>query len=309
MRTFKPEMTLDMAVSHLKHIEGESVMNVTPIEMGELSKVFSYRKDDADYVIHFKDHKDSLHKVFKIYDMYGEQSLPIPRIHKVGRVENIHFSISDRVSGTPISALEPTQIRALIPDIVHQFMRIRQVHVADSHEGYGWITPEGKAVHRSWLDYITSVFDEEQEGFYHGWHNLYENSFLEKEFFEEIYQTMIEQIHYSPPERYLVHGDFHLGNMLGENESVTGIVDWEMAMFGDFMLDVSVLHMWYPMLEFPSRLQQALEQQGVSIPYFEERLLGYQLFKALDGLRFYAKKDDPYSYQFMKDKIISLLNR
>lgn len=309
MKTFKPEMTLDMAVSHLKFIEGESVMNVTPIEMGELSKVFSYRKGDADYVIHFKDNGDSLHKVLKIYDMYGAQSLPIPRIHKIGKVENIHFSISDRVSGTPISALEPAQIRALIPDIVHQFMRIRQIHIGESYEGFGWITPEGKAAHRSWQDYLTSVFDEEQEGFYHGWHNLYERSFLEKEFFEEIYQTMIELVRYSPPERYLVHGDFHLGNMLGENENVTGIVDWEMAMFGDFMLDVAVLHMWYPMLEFPKRLQQAMDQQGVSIPYFEERLLGHQLFKALDGLRFYAKKDDPHSYQFMKNQIISLLNR
>ncbi|ACX66574.1 phosphotransferase family protein [Paenibacillus sp. Y412MC10] len=307
MKTFKPEMTLDKAVSHLQQIEGETVLDVTPIEMGELSKVFSYRKGDADYVIHFKDNGDSLHKVNKIYSMYGDQSLPIPRIHKIGSVGNIHYSISDKVPGTPISALEPAQIRGLVPDIVQQFMRILHTPIGESHEGFGWITPEGKAAHRSWLDHLTSVFDAEQEGFYHGWQSLYEHSFLEKGFFEEIYQTMIELVRYSPSERYLVHGDFHLGNMLGENENVTGIVDWEMAMFGDFMMDVSVIHMWYPMLGFPKRLQEAMEQQGEKIPYFEERLLCYQLFRALDGLRFYAKKDDQGSYQFMKNHITSLL--
>ena len=228
---------------------------MSPHRDGELSKVFSYRKGDADYVIHFKDNEHSLHKVFKIYDMYGEQSLPIPRIHKVGRVENIHFSISDRVSGTPISALEPTQIRALIPDIVHQFMRIRQVHVADSHEGYGWITRKARlSIVHGWTTSRLFSMRSKKASTMGG--TICMRTAFWKRVFEEIYQTMIERVRYSPPERYLVHGDFHLGNMLGENENVTGIVDWEMAMFGDFMLDVSVLHMWYPMLEFPSRSQK-----------------------------------------------------
>ena len=70
---------------------------------------------------------------------------------------------------------------------------------------------------------------------------------------------MIERVRYSPPGDIL-YMEISIWVICWENENVTGIVDWEMAMFGDFMLDVSVLHMWYPMLEFPSRLQQALEQ-------------------------------------------------
>lgn len=308
MKTFKPEMTLELAVSHLNQIEGETVRKVTPIDMGELSKVFSYRKGDADYVIHFKSNRESLDKQRHIYDMYGAHSLPIPRIHKIGEFANIHYSISDKVSGTPISALAPEQIRELIPSIVHHFLLINQVSVGDANEGFGWIDPEGKAAHRSWPECLASFFDKEQEGFYDGWHSLYEDSFLEQDFFEETYQTMIGLAPYSPKERYLVHGDFHLGNMLGEDRFVTGIVDWEMAMYGDFMLDVSVLHMWYPMLEFPQRLQQAMKEQGVSVPHFEERLLCHQLFKALDALRFYAKKDDANSYQFIKNRITALLD-
>ena len=34
--------------------------------------------------------------------------------------------------------------------------------------------------------------------------------------------------------------------MVLDGKKVTGIVDWEMAMFGDFMLDVAVLHLWAP---------------------------------------------------------------
>ncbi|AWP26752.1 aminoglycoside phosphotransferase [Paenibacillus vortex V453] len=308
MKTFKPEMTLDLAIEHLNHIEGETVRKVTPIEMGELSKVFSYRKGDADYVIHFKSNRESLDKQLYIYNKYGAPSLPIPRIHKIGEFGDIHYSISDKVSGTPISALEPEQIRNLIPSLVHHFILINQVSVGDSGEGFGWITPEGKASHRSWLDCLESFFDQEQEGFHHGWKSLYESSFLEQDFFEEVYDTMLGLAQYSPQERYLVHGDFHLGNMLGEDPFVTGIVDWEMAMYGDFMLDVAVLHIWHPMLEFPQRLLQAMTERGVEIPYFEERLLCHQLFKTLDALRFYAKKDDANSYQFIKNRIMSLID-
>ena len=46
---------------------------------------------------------------------------------------------------------------------------------------------------------------------------------------------MIDLASVSPQETYLVHGDFHLGNMLTDGSNITAVVDWEMALYGDFM--------------------------------------------------------------------------
>ncbi len=120
---------------------------------------------------------------------------------------------------------------------------------------------------------------------------------------------MIDLAERSPQETYLVHGDFHLGNMLADGSNITAIVDWEMALYGDFMFDLATMHMWTPQLQLPQMVRDALKRKiGIDIPHFEERLLCGLLFKGLDGLRFFAKKGDKPAYESVKGKILALLN-
>ncbi|UUZ92595.1 aminoglycoside phosphotransferase family protein [Paenibacillus sp. P25] len=235
MNSFKPEMHLETALEILQKIESESVSHVTPIEMGELSKVFSYRKDGQELVIHFKKSKETLEKTKWISDRYSLQ-LPIPKVVKVGTIGDIHYSITEKVKGAPVSTLNADGIRQLIPDLIKRFSMLAQIPCDDSGS-FGWISPLGEASFDSWSECLASFFEEEQEGFYHGWPLLFEQSFLERDVFEKFYSIMIDLAQYAPKERYLVHGDFHFGNMLSDGHQITGIVDWEMAMYGDFMFD------------------------------------------------------------------------
>lgn len=45
----------------------------------------------------------------------------------------------------------------------------------------------------------------------------------------------------NPPERVLVHGDFRLGNFMFDESGVRGIIDWELAHWGDPMEDIGWL--------------------------------------------------------------------
>lgn len=232
----------------------------------------------------------------------------IPRIVKVGICEGVPYTVTELAVGSPvITQPKEEDVRAL-PDLINRFAAMSQIPVNPS-SGSGWITPSGEGSSASWIDWLASVFKEEQEGFYEGWISLFESSFLEKDLFDQTYAEMIRLAQYAPKERYLVHGDFHLGNMLSDNGRITAIVDWEMAMYGDFMFDVAVLHLWVPQIGFPNLLRKFLEQEGKEIAHFEKRLLCYQLFKGLDGLRFYAKKGDKPSYDFMKSQLIPLLKQ
>ncbi len=76
---------------------------------------------------------------------------------------------------------------------------------------------------------------------------------LEKDVFEQGYGKMMELAAYAPKHPYLVHGDFHTGNFIAAGDRITAIVDWEMAMQGDFMFDLAGLHFWSPHLQFPEK--------------------------------------------------------
>ena len=308
MRSFKPEMNTEAALGYLRQIEGEGVSDVAPIDMGELSKVYSYTKNGREYVIHFKNDPETLKKVKFISDQYASCGVPMPRILAVGTCGNAHYSIAEKAAGTPVISQAGPDIRGVLPDLVRQFTRLNQIGV-EPFSGFGWVRPSGEGSSKTWTEFLVSLFDEEQEGFYQGWTSLFESSFLEKDVFERIYAAMMERIGHAPEERYLVHGDFHFGNMLARDQAITGIVDWEMAMYGDFMFDLAVLHLWAPKAQFPQRVREVWAEEGRSIPYFEERLLGYQLFKGLDGLRFYAKKGDKPAYDFTKNHLFALLEQ
>lgn len=51
MKSFKPEMTIERAKQYLQTIESEMIADITPIKMGELSKVFRYRLGAQSFVI------------------------------------------------------------------------------------------------------------------------------------------------------------------------------------------------------------------------------------------------------------------
>ncbi|CAG7623670.1 Hygromycin-B 4-O-kinase [Paenibacillus solanacearum] len=307
MKSFKPEMTIERARHHLQTIEPMAIEGLAPIEMGELSKVFRYQAGTRSFVIHFKSSQETVDKVKLISERYSPE-LPIPRIVKVGTCDGLPYTITEEAAGAPVIAQGKEEIIRVIPDLIQRFAAMNRIRVDDT-SGFGWITPSGESSSAAWADWLASSFKEEQEGFHEGWTALFESSFLEKDVFDRVYETMIGLAQYAPQERYLVHGDFHLGNMLSDNGRITAIVDWEMAMYGDFMFDAAVLHLWVPQIKFPQRLLEHWEREGKEIPHFEERLVCYQLFKGLDGLRFYAKKDHKPSYDFMKSKVIELLKQ
>ncbi|CAM4147481.1 aminoglycoside phosphotransferase family protein [Lederbergia lenta] len=307
MRSFKLDMNVNEAEKLLSDLYIDSVSNVTAIEMGELSRVFSFTLNNKDFVVHFKNNRESFDKATFIYEAYSSALLPIPKVIKIGNVDNMYYAISEKASGKPISLLEDDpNIDNILNNLAGHFTYMSQISM-ESNRVFGMISSYNNLEQNSWKETLSNFFDENQDGFHQNWTRLYSESFLEKSLFEEGFEVMIELANFSPATPHLVHGDFHLGNMLSDGQQVTGIVDWEMAMFGDFMFDLAGLHFWSPQLEFPQRVRNLWAKTGKDIPYFEERLRCHLLFKGIDGLRFFAKKDDQPSYNYMRERVITLL--
>jgi hygromycin-B 4-O-kinase len=112
-----------------------------------------------------------------------------------------------------------------------------------------------------------------------------------------------------PEERYLVHGGYGYNNVLAQDGRVTAVLDWIDAMYGDFVYDFAVLNQWPPPgIDYPELLYQYYTNRGVSLPNFKQRLNCYQLYKGLDGMRFFAKTKNQQAYQSTRQKLENLLS-
>lgn len=308
MKSFKVQMNVTEAWIILQSLLGKGVSDVTPINMGELSRVFRFTWNSNNYVVHFKQDRISFDKAKFMYETYGSPCLPIPRVVEIGEVDGIYYCISEKASGKPIqSFIGDGRMDKILDDLARIFTYTSQISI-DPRKGFGYISPFSPSPGlESWADTLRFHFDENVEGFHKNWTDLYQTSFLEPSLFEKGYEKMMKLASFSPETPHLVHGDFHLGNMLSDGEKVTGIVDWEMVQYGDFMLDIAGLHFWSPELNFPERVRKLWLENGVDIPYFEERLRCHLLLKGIDGLRFYAKQNAKESYDYMKKRVLELL--
>lgn len=136
-------MSMKMAEEFLRKIEIGDVSDVTPIEMGEISRVFSYRRNQSEFVIHFKRDQESFNKGKFIYDHYSQYGVPVPRVVTIGHSDDLYYSITEKVPGIPISALNEKQIYNVLPDLIKQFTKMNQIEI-DRTKGYGWVSPSIK---------------------------------------------------------------------------------------------------------------------------------------------------------------------
>lgn len=305
MSSVKAEVDIEKASKMLAEIMEGPVTDVAPIDMGELSKVYRFTHQNEHYVVHFRNNRETFDKAKFIYEQYYSPETPMPKVVKIGQIEQIYYAISERISGEPVNQLPLDTIKKLLPSIIDVFTAMNRVPITET--GYGRFTSSGQVMAPNWLEYFKSFYDPNMTGFYAGWYDLFETSFLEKDFFYTVYDKIVELSVHVPEQRYLVHGDFHLGNLLSDGERITGVVDWEMGTYGDFMFDVAVLDYWTPQANFAQTLRETWEQHGRTIPHFEERLLSFKLFNGLDALRFYAQIKRRENYDFSRKVLADLL--
>jgi hygromycin-B 4-O-kinase len=284
------------------------IADVLPIEQGELSRAYFFKHQGGDYVIRFNNSGDGFARERLLFKMFSSPRISMPSISDVGRSGDLSYCISVGAPGRALICMPLQQIQQVMPDLLDQFVQFQQLSLEGTH-GYGIINAAGNGSCGSWREFMELFFDETADGFWYGWKQLFKGGMLERDFFESCYTRMMELADYVPRERFLVHGDFHLGNIISDGSRITGIVDWEMGMYGDFVFDIATMDIWTPELEFTRLFQEYTVENGVRIDDFEERLQCAYLFKSLDGLRFYAKKNDRNAYEHMKRFIEQILVR
>ena len=227
----------------------------------------------------------------------------MPPILASGRMGELYFAISPKAPGQMLETLSGQEVKQLLPQIITMLDAICHVDVSETH-GYGVFDYQGQGFSSSWQNFLSSIAKEEDERDYFGkWYHLFSDTFLERDLFKSIYRRMRSLLNYCPTERYLVHGNYSLSNILAQNGRISAVLDWVDARYGDFVYDIAGLDFWYPWLGVPEAFLHYYEEHPTNLSFFSERLLCYECYIALIALRFFAHTGNEPAYQFTRSII------
>ncbi len=304
MSTFKTVIDQDKVLTYLKHNFDESVADLTYIKGGEGSQAFSFTASDGDYVIRINTRIDPFYKDAYAFDHFASKHIPIPRIFEIGKIDDTYtFAISKKVEGRIINDLTHGEFMEVLPDF---FSVLDAIHATDIRHtaGYGKWNIDGEGEYDTWHEFLLGV------GKYNEKNKLFEESFLEKDFWDEVVVKMEKLADFCPEDRFLIHADFGNSNVMAQKSpdgvlKISGVFDWAESKFGDFLYDIAWILFW---LKNPESFQAVKDFYAkMELPNFEERLQCYQIRIGLNSMAFFAYSKQKEKYDRAKAKLVSLL--
>jgi hygromycin-B 4-O-kinase len=305
----KPELAEEQIVTLLQQHFTNPIEQLTPIHFGEVAQTLSFRTGEQDYILRINRRLGAnFEKEMFIAEHVSSPLIPIPPFVCTGRIDNLRYAVTRKVPGQPIVRLPFDEYLRLLPQLIEALDAIHHVDITGWPPRYGTIGDDGVGLYPSWRNFITNVRNEEEDwNFYGKWHALFDTTFLERDFFDQVYDQMVRLLDFCPEERFLVHGNYGFSNVIAHEGKITGVIDWIGSLYGDFVYDVAWLNYWLPEVNFFDRLQQLYQAHGHTIPHFEERRRCYECHIALDAMRFYAKANRSDSYQWTRKRITELM--
>lgn len=95
-------------------------------------------------------------------------------------------------------------------------------------------------------------------------------------------------------------------NVLSDGCTITGVIDWGNAIYGDPLYDVASVDLWLP--DTSERFRRLYAEQGREVPRFAERVACYRYCQLLDDLRFNAFADRPNAYAEARAQLLAQLD-
>lgn len=305
----KPTVEISEVKAVLRKHFNSDVTAITPLEGGNISTVFSFTFFDKEYIIKFCDLARSFETEKFISNLLSSQGIPFARCVELGNFKSLNYLISEKIAGQILNRFSFEQQQRMLPEVIQILTRMNQVK-SETTKGYGTINSSGDGTYHSWREHIIATYAEEQEdSFWEGWHSLFKTSCLEKDVFDECYNRLLAYSTYNEPYRFFIHGDFHQYNILSDGQRITGVIDSN-GKYGDFFIDLATLD-WHIKthlkLDAVQIYQDYQQEMGITIPNFEERLMGAKYYNGLIGLRFYAKMGWNDAYYELRDELLSLI--
>lgn len=220
--------------------------------------------------------------------------------------------LSTTVDMTPVGKIAEELSSEEFESMAEQFFEgILEISKADisETEGYGEFNEENKLDNITLLEFLSSEFSPEQEGYWKNWTQMFETTMLSKEFFDKYYAKMMQYAPFCEGKRFLVNNNTFFCNMIVKENGSVGFPDWSRSGVCDFLLDFAIMDLNKPYLMIPEKLYAYFKKNGIEVEHFYERFLCMAYYKGIATLMWHASIDDEESCASIMKSISELEER
>ena len=175
--------------------------------------------------------------------------------------------------------------------------------------GYGEFDENNQAPYATLKEFIRETFNENQEGYWHNWTQMFGTTFLKKDYFDKIYAKAMQYADFCEGQRFLANNNTFFCNMIVGADGKTYCADWGRAGIMDFLMDFAILDLNKPYLLVPEKLYAYAKKKNIEIKNFKERFLCMAYFKGIATLMWHASIDDLESCESITRSINELEER
>ena len=267
---------------------GAGATRVRALGAGMFSQAYAFDAEDGRFVIRLNAFEEDFRKDEFAFAHFAAPGLPISRVVGVGRFDETRaYCITQRCEGAP-----PAKQTAPVSAILAALEAIHAIDAAP-FAGWGLTRADGAGRFPSWAHYILSLFNQKFEM---NWPRICAAPFWDARLFNACYETMRKLLDFAPAQKWVLHGDFGLANLIAKNGQVTGVLDWAEMRLGDCVADVAYLDYWDETPQFAARWLERKREQGQTVPHFAQRLRCYKLNTALGGMIIASILNDEAEY-------------
>jgi len=276
-------------------------LTLEPIADGETAQAYYFDTPEGPRVLRVNSKDDSgFHKDRFAQTHFGSDTVPIPRIFDIGEIESgLFYAVSERAPGKTLDKFNKAEIDSLMPKIITTLDAIHAIPPIG--EGYGNWDLHGKGQSSSWREQLEKDLQEDDD-------ETTSADFYDATLTDSLRTEITGMLDGLPEERKLVHWDYGFNNTLSDGTSITGVIDWEHAAYGDFLHDVAWLDFWDEKQGYAEAFKKFYADQGRDVPRFDERLTCYKLLIGVGSLGFFARSRQLEKYENAKG-IIARIER
>lgn len=274
----KPQLPKSKIHHFLRAFHSIEPVLLPPISEGLESQVLAYKLEQEEYIIRLNQEISGYLKEKYCSDHFSTTKLPMPEIIDIGAFDTEHFyCITKRIPGITLEDSDNNTLTHLTDNVAHILDIIHNVDISKS-TGFGPFDKTGVAHFTSWHTYLSASVDHKD------WNALFKSNLLDRTIIVPMLDTFQRLIETSPEVRCLVHGDFGANNVLTDGKKITGVIDWENALYGDPLHDIAGIYFWAPWLDCMQIQANYFESQNLTSKPHRSRILCYQLKYGLEEI-------------------------
>lgn len=267
---------------------GERAQNLMPLAAGDWSTAYSFLLGGQEMVIRFGAYKDDFEKD-RAMGAYSSDTLPIPKVVEIGETQSGFYAMSERVRGKHLDELSAPELRLVLPQLFDALYEFQKLDLTDTEEVGLW-RPD--AAGPSWEAKLLTVAEPNDR--LAGWREQLNAFPQEAKVFGAGVEKLRQLLPQVPEYRGIVHSDLLNRNVLVDGGTLTGIIDWGNAFYGDPLYDNAWFlywWSWYPQwqeIDLQEILDLHWEKHGGKPAQMEERLRCCLIHIGLDHIAYSA---------------------